>query len=114
MGINVCTFSGNVGRDPEIKYLESGTVLAQFSLAVAGWDSRAKEKKTIWLHCTAFNKTAELVGEYVQKGHSITVSGKLDIEEWEQEGIKRNKPVLIVQDVQLAARKSEQLSPSDH
>lgn len=101
MGINVCTLSGNVGNPPDIKYLDSGTVIASFSLAVQGWDGKKKEKKTLWFACKAFNKTAEAVGEYIKSGSPITVSGKLDTEEWESEGQLKSKMVLIIQDIQL-------------
>jgi single-strand DNA-binding protein len=113
MGINTATLSGNTGKDPEIKYLDSGTVIASFSLAVAGYDGKAKAKKTLWFNCKAFNKTAELIGEYVKKGQAITVSGQLDIEEWESNTGKQSKVVLIVRDVQLPAKSSGPVSSAD-
>lgn len=100
MGINSVNLSGNLGSDPEIRYLDSGTQIASFSLAVNGYKKR--QKTTIWVSCKAFNKTAELVGEYCSKGKTITVSGKLDEEKWQdQNGNSKSKFVVLVNDIQL-------------
>ena len=100
MGINTVTLSGNVGQDPQIRYFESGTSLAEFTLAVQGFAKG--EKKTLWFVCKAFGKPGEFIGEYVKKGNSLTISGSLDIEEWETHaGEKRSKTVVMVNQVQL-------------
>lgn len=113
MGINTTTLSGNTGKDPELKYFDSGSTIASFSLAVQGWDGKAKTKKTLWFTCKAFGKTAELIGEYVKKGNAITVSGQLDIEEWESNVGKQSRVVLIVRDVQLPAKSGGPVSDRD-
>lgn len=105
MGINTVTISGNVGDDPEIRYFESGTNLASFSIAVTNY--KKGEKHTVWVTCKAFNKVAELIGNYVTKGTNLAVSGKLDVESWvdKQTGAQRTKTVIIVNDVQLPSKK---------
>lgn len=114
MGINTATLSGNVGAEPEIKHFESGSALASFNLAVAGWDGKAKAKKTIWITCKGFNKTCELIAGYVSKGSTVTVSGQLDVEEWTtQSGEKRSRTVLIVRDIQLPAKSSGPVTTAD-
>lgn len=105
MPINTVTLSGNVGRTPEVRYFDSGKVIATFSLAVQAYKN--KEKVTLWFDCQAWEGTAKLIGEYVKKGDPITVSGSLDIETWEaKEGGKRSKTVVVVRDVQLAPKAS--------
>lgn len=111
MGINSTTLSGNVGQDPEVRWLESGSVVAKFSLAVQGYKN--KEKTTMWFPCVAWGKTAETIGEYIKKGYQVTVSGSLDIEEWiTPANEKRSKTVVIVRDIQLPPRPAGGALPS--
>ena len=105
MGINVCTLSGNVGQDPEIKYFESGSVMTSFSVAVSNY--KQGEKHTFWMPCKAWSKTAETIAEYVRKGNPVTVSGNLDFEEWTSEGQKKSRTVLVVRDIQLPPKQQE-------
>lgn len=107
MTINTATLSGNVGQQPEIRYTPNGNVIASFSLAVQGYGQG--EKKTLWFACKSFSKTAEVIGEYVHKGSPVTVSGSLDIEEWQdQNGNQRSRTVLIVRDIQLPPKIANQ------
>lgn len=103
MGINTCTMSGNLGSDPEVKYFESGAVMAQFNLA--GKIYKNKKNEAVWLTCKVWGGAAEMVGESLKKGSTVTVSGNLDEEKWEtQAGEKRSKHVLMVRDIQLPGR----------
>lgn len=103
MGINTLVLSGRLGAQPEIKYLESGKVIASVNIAVDTWKNKAKA--TMWIRLKAFGKTAEFMGEYLKKGMLVTASGKLDIEEWQdQEGSKRMAVCLLVNDIQLPAK----------
>lgn len=99
MTINTVTLSGNLGKDPELKYLESGTVIAAFSLAVQGFAKG--EKKTLWFNCKAFGKVAEVIGEYLKKGSAVTITGRHDCDEWEKDGQKQKFAYIIVNDLQL-------------
>jgi single-strand DNA-binding protein len=104
MGINTATLSGNLGKDPLLTYLDSGSVVASFSIAVQGF--RHGEKTTLWFDCKAWNKTAEVIADYTKKGSPVTVSGNLDVEEWidRDSNSKRSKVVLVVRDIQLPPR----------
>ncbi len=73
---------GNVGRDPELKYLQSGTAVCSFSVAVnESWtDSTTNERreKTVWFRVSAWGRLAETVNSYVKKGREILVIGTVE------------------------------------
>lgn len=91
--INKAILVGNVGGDPEIRYLDDGTAVANFSVATTDkWkDKQTKEMKsaTEWHKIVSFNRTAEVVGEYVKKGMQVYVEGKIQHRSWESDdGVK--------------------------
>jgi single-strand DNA-binding protein len=72
------TIAGNLGRDPEMRYLPDGTAVTNFSVAVSdGW---GENKKTIWFRVTAWRKTAELANQYLSKGRKILIEGRLTVD----------------------------------
>ncbi len=74
MSINVCTFSGRLGRDSEVKYIPSGTAVLEFSLAV---DTGFGDKKTsFWLKCAMFGDRGQKLSQYLLKGQQVIVSGE--------------------------------------
>lgn len=74
MSINVCTFSGRLGRDSEGKYIPSGTAVLEFSLAV---DTGFGDKKTsFWLKCAMFGDRGQKLSQYMIKGQQVIVSGE--------------------------------------
>ena len=70
---------GNVGRDPELKYLPSGSAVCNFSVAVTTrWNDRQsgeRRERTTWYNCSSFNKSAEILNQYVKKGSQIMIEG---------------------------------------
>ena len=84
--INICHAGGYLGRDPEIKQLNAGGTLATFSFASTekwrGKDGEQKERTT-WFNCKAWGKTAELVGKHFEKGSPIFVTGRYQVDEYE-------------------------------
>lgn len=67
--------AGNLGRDPDMRYLQDGTAVTSFSMAVSdGWGDR---KKTIWFRVTCWRKQAELANNYLSKGSKILIEGTL-------------------------------------
>ena len=78
--VNKVILIGNLGKDPEVKYTPSGMAVARFTLAT---NERYKDKegnwqdKTEWHNLVAFQRTAEIVGEYLKKGRSVYIEGKL-------------------------------------
>lgn len=94
--VNIVIIAGNLTRDPEIKYTLKGTAICNLSVAVnrkwLGDDGEQKEEVT-FVECTAWQKTAETIGQYLKKGDPILVEGRLTLEQWEdkQSGEKRQK-----------------------
>jgi single-strand DNA-binding protein len=104
--LNVCSFTGRAGRDPEVRYLESGSCVANLTLAVDGWK---RDAEPLWLPLTIWGKTAQVAADYVRKGSQIAVSGQLENESWTDKatGEKRNKMVLNVKELTLLGSKRD-------
>lgn len=114
--LNQCNFIGRVGRDPEIKYTQDGTAIANFSIACGeSWKSKSgdKQEKTEWIRCVAWRKLAEIIGEYVKKGDQIYISGKQTTRSWEKDGITRYTTEIVVNNMQMLGGKQEQRPAQD-
>ncbi|MDA9126319.1 single-stranded DNA-binding protein [Flavobacteriaceae bacterium] len=96
---------GNLGNDPEIITLDSGQKLAKFSLATNEYYKDAdgqKQTKTEWHNLVAWNKTAELIENYVTKGKEIAIEGKLTNRSWDdKEGNKRYTTEVVINEIVL-------------
>jgi single-strand DNA-binding protein len=97
---NHCIFSGNLGRDPEIRYLDDGTAVCDFPLAV-GWKTKTKEG-TEWVNCVAWGKLAEICGEYLKKGAFVIVEGQQRTRSWEKDGQKHYKTETVLDKMEMA------------
>lgn len=98
-GINKVILIGTCGQDPEVRYTGNGGAVANVSLATSeSWkdSSGAKQEKTEWHKVVFFGKIAEIVGEYVRKGSTIYIEGKLQTREWEKDSIKRYSTEVVV------------------
>lgn len=87
--LNRCEFIGNLGRDPETRYLPDGTAVCNFSIAVnESYKDRNGEKqtKTEWVRMVAWAKLAEICQEYLTKGKQIYAAGKYQTRSWEKDG----------------------------
>lgn len=81
MSINVCTFSGRLGRDSEVKYIPSGTAVLEFSLAVdIGFGDK---KSSFWLKCAMFGDRGKKLSQYLLKGQQVIVSGEFSQREYQ-------------------------------
>ncbi len=92
---------GNLTRDPELKYLPSGTAVARLGLAVnrtyTDRQSGEKKEEVCFIDLNAFAKTAETMNEYLQKGSPVLVEGRLRYQTWEtDDGQRRNKHDVVV------------------
>jgi single-strand DNA-binding protein len=104
--VNKVILIGNLGKDPEVKYTPSGMAVANFTLAT---NERYKDKegnwqdKTEWHNLVAFQRTAEIVGEYLKKGRSCYIEGKLQTRSWDdkESGQKKYRTEIIVNDLVL-------------
>lgn len=106
MGIrlNNVVIGGVVGRDPEMKQSQGGMAIAKFSIAV----DNGKEKDTEWFDIVAFDKQATLCGQYVKKGTTVVVVGRLSQSKWEdKDGNKRTRVEIAANSVQLFGGKRD-------
>ena len=87
--INACTFTGNLTRDAELKYTNSGTAICNFSLAVN--EKYGETDYVSYLDFTIWGKFADAVNQYLNKGTSISVTAKAKQERWEKDGTKHSK-----------------------
>ena len=81
--MNHITLIGRLTKDPELKYSQSGKAFCRFSLAVAKEFNR---NETDFFDCVAWNKTAEIIAEYMRKGKKIAIQGRLETGSYEKEG----------------------------
>ena len=104
-GVNKVILMGHVGKDPELRFLPSGGGITSFSVATSeSWkDKNSGEQKenTEWHRCVAFNKLAEIIGEYVKKGSKLYIEGSLRTRSWDQDGITRYATEIIVSEMQM-------------
>lgn len=101
--MNTITVSGNVGRDPELKYSASGTAVVKFSVA----DTTGKDdnKKTVWHDVVVFKEQAENVAASVRKGSRVIVTGRLDKSDYiGKDGVKKQRVEIIADDVSISLR----------
>lgn len=106
MGINVFTVSGRCGSDMTVKYTANGKAIGDFSLPVE--TGFGDNKKTCWVSCKMFNERAEKLAQYIKKGSLVTVTGSFQMDEWEKDGVKHSRPVILVNDVQLPPNQQQQ------
>ena len=91
--VNRVILLGNVGQDPEMRYLPSGEAVAKFSIATTEtWKDKAggKQERTDWHRIEFIGRTAEIVGEYVKKGRQVYVEGSVRYDKWtDKEGVEK-------------------------
>ena len=111
-GINKAFLLGYAGKDPEIRSTNGGTIVANFSLATADRqkDSQGNwQDRTEWHNLVAFNRTAEIVRDYVRKGSQLLVEGKIQTRSWDdkESGEKKYRTEIFVYDLTLLGGRSE-------
>lgn len=105
--------SGNLTRDIELKYAQSGTAIATLSVAT---NRRIKkngewEDKPCFTDCTCFGKTAEMAADMLSKGSVVVIEGELDMDTWERDGQKRSKHVVMINNLVMPGAKGKQAEP---
>jgi len=106
MGINVFTASGRCGSDMTVRYTPAGKAIGEFSLPVE--TGYGENKKTSWVTCKVFGERADKLAQYVKKGSLVTVTGAFQLDEWEKDGHKHSRPVILVNDLQLPPNQQSQ------
>ena len=89
-GINKVTIVGNLGQDPEVKYMPSGGAVCNITVATSeSWNDKStgeKQERTEWHRIVFYRKLAEIAGEYLRKGSQVYVEGKLQTRKWQDQG----------------------------
>jgi len=102
--VNKVILVGNLGRDPETRYMPDGGAITNISIATTeNWKDKSGEKqeKTEWHRVAFFGKLAEIAGEYLKKGSQVYVEGRLQTREWEKDGVKRYSTEIIASAMQM-------------
>ena len=111
-GVNKVILLGNLGKDPEVKYTQSGMAIASFSLATS---SSVKDKdgnwqdKTEWHNIKAFGRTAEIAAEYLKKGRTVYLEGRIHYDSWDDKetGQKKYMTQILVNELTLVGGQRE-------
>jgi single-strand DNA-binding protein len=106
MSVNKAILVGNLGRDPEVRYLPSGQTVSNFTLATSdSYNDRsgARQERTDWHNIVVYGKQAELCGQYLKKGRQVYVEGRISTRQYEaKDGSgKRYRTEIVAQRVQF-------------
>ena len=110
--VNKAILLGHVGKDPEIRSANGGTIVASFSLATADRQKDGQgnwQDRTEWHNLVAFNRTAEVIRDYVRKGSQLLIEGKIQTRTWDdrESGQKKYRTEILVHDLTLLGDRSE-------
>ncbi len=103
-GVNKIIIVGNLGRDPEIKYTKDGKAVCNFSVAV----TERKGQDAEWFNIVAWEKLAEICGEYLNKGSQVYIEGRQKTESWEHEGEKKYKQTVVAYNMTMLGQAGQQ------
>ena len=99
-GVNKVILIGNVGGDPETRYMPNGNAVTNITLATTdSWKDKQTgqlQERTEWHRVVLFGKVAEIAGEYLRKGSQCYIEGRLQTREWEKDGVKRYTTEIVV------------------
>jgi single-strand DNA-binding protein len=115
--LNKVNLIGNLGSDPEIRYMPDGTPTATISIATTdSWtdkDTREKKEKTEWHRVVFFKGLAEVVGQYLKKGSQIYIEGKLRTRKWtDKDHIERYSTEIVASEMQMLGKKESNDAPT--
>lgn len=104
-GVNKVILVGNIGQDPEVRYMPNGNAVANLSLATSeSWKDQSGQlqERTEWHRLTMYRRLAEIAGEYLKKGSQVYVEGKLQTRKWQdQQGQDKYTTEIIVDQMQM-------------
>jgi len=108
--LNQCNFIGRLGQDPEIRYTQTGVATANFTIATSEtWvKDGVKKEKTEWIRIVAWERLAEIIGQYLKKGSLIFVGGKLQTRKWtDKEGAERYTTEIVAKTMKMLGGKAD-------
>lgn len=107
--VNKVILVGNLGKDPETRYMANGDAVTNITVATTEtWKDKSGEKqeRTEWHRCTFYRKLAEIAAEYLHKGSSVYVEGKLETRKWtDKAGVERYTTEIIASDMKMLGGK---------
>jgi single-strand DNA-binding protein len=114
--VNKVILVGTLGRDPELRYMPSGDALASFSIATNDtWKDKSgqKQERTEWHRISLFGKQAEIAGQYLKKGSSVYLEGRLQTRKWsDKEGVERQTTEIVADRMQMLGGRPSETSAS--
>jgi single-strand DNA-binding protein len=116
-GVNKVILIGRLGADPEIRYTNTGTAVANFSLATStNWVNKSgeREERTEWHRIVAFGRLGEICGEHLSKGKQVYVEGRLQSRSWEdKDGNKRKTTEVVALQLQMLGAPPGERAPGE-
>lgn len=111
-GVNKVILVGNLGKDPDVKYLPNGGAVANLTLATSErWKDKTtgeEQEKTEWHRVVMFGRLGEITGQYLKKGSKIYVEGKLQTRKWQdKEGVERYTTDIVANEMQMLDTKQQ-------
>ena len=109
MSINAINLVGRAGRDPEVRYFESGSLVANFTLAV---NRRSRNEEPDWFNLEIWGKQAQVAADYVKKGSLLGISGSFKLDQWRDKttGENKSKPVIRVDRLELLGSRRDSMN----
>lgn len=114
--LNKVILIGNLGRDPETRYLPNGDAVTNISVATTEtWKDKGGEKqeKTEWHRVTLYRRLAEIAGEYLKKGSQVFIEGRIEYREYEKDGQKRYSTDIVASEMKMLGSRQGAGDPGD-
>jgi single-strand DNA-binding protein len=110
MAVNKFIGIGNLGKEPEMRFMPDGKAVCNFSIAISEkYKDKSGEAKEVteWVNVALFGKLAEIAGEYLKKGSKVYVEGKMKTEKYSKDGVDRYTTKIIGEKMEMLSSKSE-------
>jgi single-strand DNA-binding protein len=112
MSVNKAILVGNVGKDPEVRYLDKNVAVARFPLATSDPAYKTASgldvpERTEWHNIVAWRGLAELAEKYIKKGSQLYIEGKIQTRSWEKDGVKRYSTEITAETIQFLGRRND-------
>lgn len=108
--VNKVILVGNLGRDPEVRFMPNGDAVCNFSIATTdNWKDKSgvKQERTEWHNIVMYRKLAEIAGEYLKKGRPVYIEGSLQTRKWEKDGVTRYSTEIIANQMQMLGGRND-------
>jgi single-strand DNA-binding protein len=116
--VNKVILIGNLGNDPEMRYMNDGTAVATLSIATTDtWKDKngEKQEKTEWHRVVIYRKLAEIAGEYLRKGRPVYIEGRLKTDKWtDKQGVERYTTRIVATEMKMLGSKHQGQQPESN